>query len=122
MPLGDATYQAAALDAVIASWPTTATYRLFTGDPTLGGVELAATGGYAPATFSPSDWTTSGVSSTATISFGTSTAAYADTATYWALVDTSGAIVYYDDLTPEVDIPDFGYDVTISPSLFFDRV
>lgn len=129
MPLGDVTYQDAALDAVVASWPSSgATYRLFASDPTLAttpaDVELTATGGYAPVAFSPSGWAAaSGGSKTVTtpVSFGTSTGAYSDTAPYWGIVDGSGLLVYSDDLPNDqlVSVGGTGTAVTIAPAIYF---
>lgn len=128
MPLGDVTYQNAALDAVVASWPSSgAKYHLYSGDPAqaalLSDVELTSDGGYAPVTFSPSGWASASGGSkttTAAVSFGTSTGAYSDVATYWAVVDSSGRIVFSDDLDgQEVEVDDTGTTVAFTPTLNF---
>lgn len=126
MPLGDA-YVDAALDAVVDSWPSSgATYRLYASDPTLAttpsDVELAATGGYAPAAFSPSNWAPSADDSKATtapVSFGTSTGAYSDLATYWGVVDSGGSLVYSDELTQSINVSAAGIAVAFTPALAF---
>lgn len=127
MPLGDVTYQNAALDALVASWPATgATYRLYYDDPALatapGDVELAAVGGYAPAAFAPSDWaaaTGGAISTTAAVPFGTSTAAYSDTATFWAVIDGSGLIVWSDSLDDPIAVDGSGTAISFTPTLAF---
>lgn len=127
MPLGDVTYQNDALDAVVASWPATgATYRLYFDNPadaaTPADVELGPDGGYAPAAFSPSDWADADGGSKTTapaVSFGTSMDAYSATATFWAVIDGSGAIVYYDALTDPIAVEGSGTATTFAPTLTF---
>ena len=123
MPLGDVTYQDAALDAVVASWPASgAVYRLYNDDPTLGGVELDSDGGYAPVAFDPADWDAAadGVKQ-ATVSFGTSTDSWSDSATWWAVVDGSDLFVYYAALADEavIAVDEAGTEVTLNPAIAF---
>lgn len=127
MPLGDVSYVNAALDAVVGSWPSSgATYRLFSDDPAQEAVptdvELAATGGYAPVTFSPSGWASAsgGAKTTSSaVSFGTSTGAYSDVATYWGIYK-SGLLVYSDDLDgQQIEVGATGTVVSFTPTLTF---
>lgn len=126
MPLGDVTYVNAALDALVDSWPATgAVYALYESDPALEtvptDVELSG-GGYTPPAFASADWdaaTGGGKSTTVPVSFGTSTAAYTQTATYWAVVDSGGLLVFSDALTDPIDVDAAGTDVAFTPSLTF---
>jgi hypothetical protein len=114
--------QNAALAAVVATFPDDGTYRLFTGLPTEAGTELAATGGYAPAAHGTADWAAAAdgsVTTTAPVSFGTSTGAYSDVANYWAVCDVAGAVVYWDQLTNPIYVSASGTAVSFSPALFF---
>ena len=126
MPIG-ANYQDDSLDGVVDAWPATgAHWALFDGVPVEDGgdgVELTGSGYTAP-TFAPADFAAaSGNSKTvaAPIDFGTSSDAYAELGTHWAIVDSGGDIVYWDDL-PDADVVEVnaaGTDVTISPTIFF---
>ena len=121
MPLATTTAQDAALDAVVATFPDDGTYRLFTGIPTSGG-ELTSDGGYAPADHSTADWAAASdgaVTTAAPVSFGTSTDAYADTAFYWAICDSSGAVVYWDLLPAPISVTAAGTAVKFTPILYF---
>ena len=126
MPLGDS-YQAAGLDAVVASWPSSgARYALFDDVPVAAGgagVELSGAGYTSPA-FASSGWSAASGDAktvTAAISFGTSTGAYASVGTHWAVVDSGGALVFWDDLSADqvVEVSASGSAVTISPTLSF---
>ena len=127
MPLGDVTYVNAALDALVDSWPATdAAYHLYSSDPSLettpSDVELTSDGGYAAVDFDPTDWAdaASGTkTTTADVDFGTSTDAYSDTATYWAIVDTDGLIVFSDELDTPIAVIESSTAVAFSPSLSF---
>lgn len=126
MPLGDTSYIDAALDAVVASWPATgATYNLYRSDPSIeatpSDVELAGSG-YTPAAFDPAGWdaaTDGGKSTTAAVSLGTSSDAYADLGTYWAVVDSSGLLVFSDALTEPIGAQAAGTVVAFTPTLTF---
>jgi hypothetical protein len=126
MPLG-ADYIATALDDIVAGWPATgATYNLFVSDPSLEttatDVELDSTGGYAGVTFAPSDWADASGNSKATtsaVSFGTSTDAYSDVATYWGILDTDGALVFSDDLDDPIEVDAASTAVSFTPTLTF---
>jgi hypothetical protein len=127
MPLGDVSYQDAALDAVVDSWPASgANYHLYASDPALEvdptDVELTSDGGYAPVAFDSADWdaATSGLkSTTAAVDFGTSTAAWSDVATFWAVIDTGGLIVFSDFIDEPIEVDDTGTDASFTPSLSF---
>ena len=121
MPLATTAAQDAALDAVVGTFPDDGTYRLFTGIPTDGG-ELSGDGGYSPADHSTADWAAASggvVATTAPVSLGTSTDAYADTAFYWAICDSAGAVVYWDELTSPISVTASGTVVEFTPRLFF---
>ena len=127
MPLGDVTYQNASLDAVVDSWPASgAEYRLYSSDPSLATLlsdaELTSAGGYAPVAFAPADWADADAGSkttTADVDFGTSTDAYSDTATYWAIVDSGDLIVYSDELDDPIAVGEASTAVSFSPTLSF---
>jgi hypothetical protein len=127
MPLGDVSYVNAALDALVASWPSSgAHYHLFVSDPapetTALTVELTSGGGYAAVTFSPSDWASASggsITTTAPVSWGTSTAAYDDIATYWGIVDGSGLLVFSDSLDTPVEVDGASVAVARTPTISF---
>lgn len=126
MPIGD-TYQDASLDGVVDSWPASgARWALFDGVPVEAGgtgVELSG-GGYTAPSFAPADFAAAAGQAKAVaapIDFGTSSAAYAEVGTHWAVLDSADALVYWDDL-PDGDVVEVlaaGTDVTISPTIFF---
>lgn len=130
MPLGDVSYQNAALDAVVDSWPSTgATYRLWTSDPqseddpTDVEVDLSVAGLTNP-DFDPSDWasaTLGGKTTSSAVSLGTSTAALDDVGAYWGVVDSDGLIVYSDDLPDDgqIVVTDAGTPASFTPTLSF---
>lgn len=130
MPLGDVTYQNAALDAVVASWPASgATYRWWTSDPQLQDdptdveVDLSVAGLTNPA-FDPADWAAAAdgaITTTAPITIGTSTDALTDVGAYWGVVDSGGLIVYSDDLPDDdvLEVDEAGTDAEFSPVLTF---
>ena len=120
MPIG-ADYEDACLDALVASFPA-GHYRLYWDLPTEAGSELAATGGYAPVAHASTDWAAAAggvVSTSAPVSFGTSTDAWSDVAGYWAITDSLGALVYWDLLTEEIAVSAAGTAVEFTPSVFF---
>lgn len=125
MPIGD-TYQNASLDGLVNSWTAGDRWALFNGVPVEAGgtgAELSG-GGYTSPAFATTDFAAaSGQAKTvaAPIDFGTSTDAYTDVGTHWAILDATDALVYWDDL-PEADVVEVnaaGTDVSISPTLFF---
>lgn len=136
MPVG-ASYFDDSLDGIVAAWPASgAHWALFDGVPgedggdgielvdgTPGDPGVTAPGYTAPA-FAPADFAAaSGNAKTvaAPIDFGTSTDAYTELGTHWAIVDSLGALVYWDDL-PEADVVEVNASdtaVTISPTLYF---
>jgi hypothetical protein len=130
MPIGDVSYQDAALDAVIGSWPASgANWHLFVSDPDVEAtplsVELTAGGGYAAVTFSPAgfDVATAGQAVTlAAVTFGTSTAAYDAVATYWGIVDATGLLVYSDELDTPIEVLAAGTTPAFTPALSFADV
>lgn len=126
MPLGDVSYMNAALNAVVASFPATgAKWRLYTSDPALevtpSTVELAATGGYAGVTFAPAQFGTASadlVQTSSPVSFGTSSAAWSDVATFWA-IEKAGLLVYSDALDTPIAVDAAGVAVAFTPGLSF---
>lgn len=126
MPLVDLSYQNAALDAIVATWPTSgAVYPLFDGDPTLDGVELPSDGGYVAATFDPAAWAAadSGEKTTTDpVVFAVPTDSWGAVATYWGVRDSAGVLVYSAELADEIEVSTAGTTVSITPSIFFDEV
>lgn len=121
MPLATTAAQNAALDAVVSSLPSPSVWALYVGNPVAGGTEMPATGGYAAATYSAAQWAAaaSGVK-TATVSFGTSTAAWGDVASYWAVRDAAGVVLLWDLLPSQLTVTAAGVPVSVSPQLFFN--
>jgi hypothetical protein len=119
-----------------ADAPAAFELALFNGDPTLGGVELDAAGGYARVTMA-SDGTNfppaeNGQKVCAEVTFPTPTdewtaAGVADTATHWVLFDAATGDAWdYDELTAEVNVErdeDTGeliaVTVTVQPIIFY---
>lgn len=126
MPLG-AGYVDTALDAIVASWPSTgAEYRLYASDPTLaalpGDVELTSDGGYAGVAFAPADFASASGNAkptTAPIVFPTPTDAWSDVATFWGIIDGSDALVYSNDLDTPIAVDEAGADASFTPTLSF---
>ena len=91
MPLATEPAQDAALDAVVSSLPSPATWRLHVDMPADTSTELAPDGGYAAVGYSAGDWAAASEGAKeATVDFGTSTDAWSDVATYWAIHDARG--------------------------------
>lgn len=111
------------LDALIAALPAAGKYRLYSDDPSLAGtpsdVELGSDGGYAPQDFAPADFAASSggaASSASPISWGASTDAYSDVATFWGITDdVDDSLAYYDALDEPVSVDDSG----VTPSRTF---
>jgi hypothetical protein len=130
MPIGDASYQDAALDAVIGSWPNSgANWHLFASDPSVETtpltVELTSGGGYASVAFSPSDFGVAAADqamTTSPVAFATSTDAYDSIATYWGIVDSTGLLVYSDELTEPIEVLAAGFVPAFTPALSFQDV
>jgi hypothetical protein len=82
------------------SAPVSHEVALFNGDPVLGGTELAATGGYARVTITNNGTTwpdaSAGATTSATVTFPTSTAAWSDTATHFVLYDHADSVTQWD--------------------------
>lgn len=120
MPFVSLSDQNAALDAVVSSWSATAvTWRVFTGVPD-GANELPATGGYAPVAYTGSEWSAaSNGGKPATVDLGTSTDAYGDVGSVWAICDAAGDPIYWDTLTVPLRVESAGVPVSFRPELFF---
>ena len=126
MPVADS-YKADSMDGLVGGWPTSGKWRLYSSDPSLADlpsdVELASDGGYAAVTYASTDWAASSSGSKAVasaISFGTSTDAYSDTATYYGITSGTDAdvLVWSDDLGDDVvAVGESGTAVSISPSI-----
>ena len=127
MPVGS-TYDAASLDGLVGGWPTSGNWRLYSSDPSVedtpSDVELGTDGGYAAVDYASSDWvdadTDTGTKATASnVSFGTSTGAYSDTATYWGITSTDAdTLVYSDALTQPIPISASGQTAAFKPTLY----
>jgi hypothetical protein len=121
MPFATTAAADAALDAVVATFPDDGTYRLYFDTPSLT-TELTADGGYLPAAHGIADWAAASagvVTTAAPVSFGTSTDAYSDVATWWGIADAAGNPVYYDLLPDQVGVYAAGTVVEFTPALFF---
>lgn len=106
--------------------PASLQVALFTDDPLLGGTELAAVGGYARAVV-PNDGTTwpaaasAGSKSSAVISFGTSSAAWSDTASWFVLFDAATGTRWDDGpLDVEVDVTESGTPVVMQATVYYE--
>lgn len=128
MPIGD-TYLDDSLMGVVNSWPPTgATVRFWSADPTLQDdptvveVDLSVAGLTNP-TFDPADWasTDGAAAPSSAYALGTSTAALDDVGAYWGVVDSTGVIVYSDDIasSDQIVVTDAGTVVSFTPSLSF---
>jgi len=125
MPLGDVSYQNAALDDVVAGWPATgAVYTYWFSDPqaedTPADVAIDVTdAGLSNAAFDPDDWaaaTDGGKTTTAAVSLGTATSDLDDVIRYWGVVDSDGLVVYSDALDDPIGVSS-GDVVSFSPTL-----
>ena len=126
----DVAAQNAALDALlsldVSGLPTMYEVALYDVHPLLGGVELSATGGYARPTLNADlvDFpaAASGLKTSVPVSFGTSTGAYSDTATYYVLYDAADSTTrwYYGLLTEEVSVDAAGTVVEASLALYWN--
>jgi hypothetical protein len=107
--------------------PASLEVALFTDDPLLGGVELAATGGYARVVV-PNDGTTwpaaasAGSKTSAQVSFGTSTDAWSDVAAWFVLFDHADGVTRWDaqELTDVVVVDTSGTEVTTSLTVYYE--
>lgn len=123
MPLGDDDAKNEALDALVGAFPDDGTYRLFAGRPDGSGTELTSDGGYAPAAHGTADWAAAADGSkttTAAVSFGTSTDAYSDVADYWAVCRADGSVYYWDILTDPISVTAAGVAVSFKPRVYFE--
>lgn len=107
--------------------PATLEVALFTGDPLLGGTELAATGGYARVVV-PNDGTTwpnaasAGSKTSAQVSFGTSTDAWSDVAAWFVLFDHADGVTRWDDgeLADEINVTAAGTTVAALITVYYE--
>lgn len=121
MPFSTSAAEDAALDAVVASLPGAASWRLYYDLPDAG-TELPADGGYAPVAYTGSEWAAAsgGVKTTsAPVDFGTSTDAYGEVPAYWGIADAAGDPIFWDELPQAVEVLAAGTAVSFSPVLFF---
>ena len=99
----DPAAQNAVLDAIlsrdVSGLPTSFEVALLNAHPLLGGVELTSDGGYARAIIAAdlTDFPAASGGSKVSISlpYGTSTAAYSDTATHYLLIDAGDSTTRY---------------------------
>lgn len=126
----DTAAQNAALDALLgrdlSGIPTAWEVALFTDHPLLGGTELTSAGGYARAALNNdlSDFpaAASGLKTSVTVDFGTSTDAYSDTALYAVLIDAADSVTrwFARPLNQEVNVTAAGADVAVQLTNFWD--
>ena len=121
MPFGTTAAQDAALDAVVSSLPSPATWRIFAGHPVEEPTsELASDGGYAPVAYSALDWSAaSGGVKSATVSAGTSTGAWSDVGWFWAICDAAGEVLLFDLMPEPVSVDATGTTVEFEPTIYF---
>jgi hypothetical protein len=108
--------------------PASLEVALFTDDPLLGGVELAATGGYARVVV-PNDGTTwpaaasGGSKTSAQVSFGTSTDAWSDVAAWFVLFDHADGVTRWDaqELTDEIVVTAAGTPASVQMTVYYDN-
>lgn len=103
MPLGSVTYESKAFKACYgdthsSEWPASFTLHLYNGHPLRGGVELAATGGYAPVTVANTSANfpvVDGEVDSPLFAFPTATAAWSATGRYAVLKDGSTLVEFW---------------------------
>lgn len=109
-----------------ANSPAAHQLALFNGDPLLGGTELTATGGYARVvvTNNGTNWpgAADGATTSASIAFATSTAAWSDTATHWVLYDNADGTTAWDAgvLDTEIDVDAAGAVVQTAVTIYYN--
>jgi hypothetical protein len=112
-------------DGHAANWPASFSLSLFDGDPRSGGVELAASGGYAAVAVANNSTNfpapVSGEIVTPSFSFPTSTGAWSGEATWWVLRD-GATLLEGGELDDPVDVTTSGTTVQVSLSIFHDDV
>lgn len=127
MPIADA-YQDDSLDGLVSGWPASGKWRLYASDPALAtnpsDVELTSDGGYAAVAYASTDWAAAASSAkpvASAVSFGTSTDAYSDTATFYGITNGTDAddLIWSDDLDDPIAVGEAGTDVAITPTLSF---
>jgi hypothetical protein len=135
MPLMDTAAQNASLDNDYGATkgpnaPASLSLELWAGDPTNGGVQMDAVGGYAPPTVT-NDGTNfppaaDGAKTCAAISFGTSTGEWLaggnpDVATHFLLRDTATGTAWdTGQLGDEISVEAAGTEVTVQPVIFYN--
>lgn len=121
MPFGIVAAQNAALDAVVSSLPSPATWRVYSENPTEAPEsELTGTGGVARVAYTGSEWeaAASGVK-TATVDAGTSTGEWADVGYFWAICNVAGDVLLWDLMPEPIAVDEAGTAVEFSPALYF---
>lgn len=124
----DTAAQDALLDGVYGSGsPASFEIALFDADPVLGGVELAADGGYARVTVA-NDGTlfpgaSGGSTTSASVSFGASSGAFSDTAPFWVAFDAADSTTAYASglLSEAVSVDETGVDVSVVMTIFYSQ-
>lgn len=105
--------------------PASHTLHLFAGDPKVSGVELdTAVGGYAVPTITndATGWPAAAADqqkTAAEATFATSTAAFSDVATHWALKGADGNWWDSGPLPEAVDVDTAGVVVHVTPTVFY---
>lgn len=127
----DTVAQSAALDAMLgaaasSSMPTSFEVALFTDHPVLGGMELTSTGGYARVTVANNGTVfpaaVSGLKTSTTVSFGSSSDAWSDTAPYAVLIDAADSTTQWFAvlLDDEVTVDAAGTSVSVELKIFWN--
>ena len=105
-----------------AGAPASHELALFVGDPSLGGTELDASGGYARVTVTNNgtNWPAAAnrAKTSAAQAFPTSTGAWSGVATHWALI--SGADTWdTGELDVEIDVTAAGVTPSVAVTVFY---
>lgn len=124
----DTAAQDAALDALLggdsSGIPSAWEVALFTDHPDLGGVELDSDGGYERGSLN-NDLTdlpaaSSGLKTSVSVAFGTSTDAFSDTATYAVLIDAADSTTRWFAVPLDDEVSVDATDAVVSASFSFN--
>lgn len=103
-----------------SEWDSSLFLRLYSGNPTSGGVELPATGGYAALALSndSANWPDASAgqkANGATFDMPVSTGPWGAAATYWWLTDSSGNLLDGNALSSPIIVIDAGVLIYFPP-------
>lgn len=108
--------------------PTSHEVALFNGAPWESGTELASTGGYARVVLANNgtNWpgASGGATTSAVVTFPTSTAAWSDTATHFVLYDAADSTTAWDAqaLSDEISVDAAGFVARLQLTVFYNAV